>query len=376
MFLTIVVFVITLLVLVVSHEFGHFITAKKLGVKVLEFGFGIPPKIWGKTVGGTLISINWLPIGGFVRLLGEDEVDQKVLKEKDSFAAKEVWKRIAIVTAGVVMNMLLAITLFYVVLAAEGFKEQLPLLIPHQFVGVNQVNESLILIGAVSPNSPADKAGIKPGDQITKINGTKLIDSAQLVDFTKQHAGEKMTLTLSNDQNQTRDVEVTPRVNPPAGQGPLGVELGTVDIANIAYATPTQKIFSGVVQSYNLTSYSVDILGNVISSAVKSKNLEPVSQSVSGPVGMTKLTGEILQTKSPLIPYLNFVALLSLNLAIINILPFPALDGGRLFFLLIEGIVRRRVRADIERFVHMVGMAILLALIVLITFSDIRKFFF
>lgn len=373
MFLTIAVFVFTLLVLVISHEFGHFITAKKFGVRVLEFGFGIPPKIWGKKIGQTLVSINWLPIGGFVRLFGEDEVDDKVLKSKDSFAAQPVWQRIAIVIAGVVMNLLLAVALFYIVLAAEGFKEKIPLLTSYNFVGVNQVNESLILIGAISPDSPAAQAGINPGDRVVAINGNKLQDSKQLIDFTKQHAGEKITLTLADEQDKTRNVEVVPRVNPPAGQGPLGVELGTVEVANIYYSTPSQKIFSGFVHSYNLSAYSFNILGSLIASAFETHNLQPVSDSLSGPVGVTKLTGAILQTKAPLIPYLNFVAILSLNLAIINILPFPALDGGRLFFLAIEGIFHRKVRADIERFIHTAGMALLILLMVLITFSDIRK---
>lgn len=373
MIFTIVVFIFTLLILVISHELGHFLAAKKFGIKVLEFGFGLPPKIFGRKIGETLFSLNALPIGGFVKLFGEDETDKDVLKSTRSFAAKPVFQRIVVVVAGVAMNFLLAVILFWIVLFARGFEESIPLLTPHQFAGVNQVNESVILIGAVAPGSPAEEAGIKGGDRIIEADGVKLENADQFIQSTKQRSGEKLTLTLVDPSEERKQVEIVPRANPPAGQGPLGVEIGMVNVARLKYETPLQKITSGVVHSYNLTTYSVDVLGKLISASLAARNLEPVSGSVAGPIGITNLTGSILQTESPLIPYLNFVALLSLNLAIINILPFPALDGGRLFFLLIEGITRRKVKPEVERWVHTVGMALLIALIVLITLSDISK---
>lgn len=375
MIFTIIIFVITLLILVVSHEFGHFITAKKFGVKVLEFGFGLPPRVWGKKVGETLVSINWLPLGGFVRLFGEDETDKKVLSDKRSFAAKPVGQRIIVVVAGVVMNFLLAAILFWIVLFSQGFKETIPLLTPYRFAGVDQSNESLVIIGRVAADSPASKAGIKSGDQVVKIGDTKVESGEQLVNLTKEHAGKNVNFTLRDSEKNERVVSVTPRVNPPEGQGALGIEMGTVTVANLNYRNFPQRAFAGFTHSYNLASYSAVVMGKFIGQAVTSKSLEPVSGSVSGPVGITNLAGVILQTDSPLIPYLSFMAILSLNLAMINILPFPALDGGRLFFLTIEAVTRRRVKAEVERWVHTIGMAILLALIVLITFSDIKKFF-
>lgn len=373
MIFTIIVFIFTLLILVISHELGHFLAAKKFGVKVLEFGFGLPPKILGKKFGETLFSLNALPIGGFVRLFGEDETDKEVLKNTRSFAAKPVLQRIVIVVAGVVMNFLLAVILFWIVLFARGFEESIPLLAPHQFAGVNQVNESVVLIGDISPGSPAEEAGIKGGDRVTEVSGVKLENAEQFVSLAKQSAGEKLTLTLVDPSEKVRQVEVSPRANPPDGQGPLGVSIGTVNIAHLKYETPLQKATSGVVHSYNLMSYSFNILGRLISASFAAKTLEPVSGSVAGPVGITNLTGAILQTEAPLIPYLNFVALLSLNLAIINILPFPALDGGRLFFLAIEGVTRRKVKPEVERLIHTIGMALLIALIVAITLSDISR---
>lgn len=375
MITTIIVFLFTLLILVLVHEFGHFIVAKKFGIKVLEFGFGLPPRAWGKKIGETLVSINWLPFGGFVRLLGEDEVDEKTLKAKDSFAAQPVQERMGVVVAGVTMNFILAFILFWIILGAQGFTEKLPLLIPHQFVGVNQVDEKVILIGQVASDSPAATAGITSGDQAIAFNDVKLTESDQLVDLIKSNAGEKVTLTLKDTDGKTRQVEITPRKNPPAGQGALGVQLGTITIAHLNYTSLTQKIVSGPVHAYNLTAYSFDILGNLISTSFKNRDLEPVSQSVSGPVGLTNITGTIIHSKSPFIPYLNFIAILSLNLAIINILPFPALDGGRLFFLILEAVLMRKIKPEIEKWVHTIGFAILIGLIILITISDIKKFF-
>src|SRR3989344_6709550 len=155
MIFSIIIFILTLLVLVVIHELGHFLMAKKFNIKVLEFGFGLPPKAWGKKIGETIFSLNWLPFGGFVRLLGEDETDQEVLDNKRSFAAQKVWKRIIVVVAGVAMNFLFAWLLFYIILPAQNFKFQLDLRLDHQFAFAKQEIEPVILITQVAPNSPA-----------------------------------------------------------------------------------------------------------------------------------------------------------------------------------------------------------------------------
>lgn len=375
MLLTIVVFIITLLILVISHEFGHFLAARKFGVKVLEFGFGLPPRVFGKKWGETLVSLNWLPIGGFVKLLGEDETDKKVLADKRSFAVQPVLSRILIVAAGVTINLALAVILFYIVLSFQGFKEKVPLLVPYQFAGVNQTDEAAVFVGRVAAGSPAAASGLKEGDEIIFFNSTPIDTVSQFIDLTKGQAGKRVVLILADENDRQRTVDIVPRVKPPAGQGPLGVELMELKIANLDYATLDQKATSGFSRSYNFTVYSFKILGHLIARAWESRNFQPVSQSVSGPVGLTRITSTVLQSESPVLPYLNFLALLSLNLAIINILPVPALDGGRIFFLLIEVVFKRKVRAEVERLIHTVGMALLIALIVLITLSDIKKFF-
>lgn len=375
--ITILVFIITLLVLVVIHEFGHFFVAKKFGIKVLEFGFGIPPRIIGKKYGETLVSLNWLPFGGFVRLLGEDEVDKNVLDDKRSFATQSVSKRIIVVAAGVLMNLILAWVLFWLVLAISNFRVEIPVAPETNptFVGASQTKENLIIIGNVAKDSPAEKASIKTGDRVIALNDKFIKTQEELVVQTKAKAGEKVKLTLSDlDKTNYKTVEVTPRQNPPEGQGALGIGIESQEIITLEYKDLWQKIISGPVHSLNLVTYSYQILASLVSASISQKDITLVSQTVAGPVGITSLLGYILDISDPLVPYLTFLAMLSLNLAIINILPFPGLDGGRLLFLVIEAIIKKRVNATVEKYVHTVGLVVLIVLIILVTISDIRKF--
>ena len=380
MIFTILIFIVTLLILVVIHELGHFLVAKKFNIKVEEFGFGIPPRAWGKKVGETLVSINWLPFGGFVRLLGEDLpagrlANGKFIEDPRSFAAQTVGKRMAVVVAGVLMNLFLAWLLFYIVLGFQGFKLQLPLIVEHQFLGVTQKNETAVIVQGVMPGSPAEVAGLHSGEKIKKINGLEIKTNAELIEKTKKAAGEEIQLTISNlKNNNQREVTLIPRENPPKGEGPLGVSLAQFQIANLQYETPMQKVLAGPVHSINIIAYSGKIIGLLVGESFKTGKLEPVSQTVAGPVGITNVVNSILtESKDPLLPYLDFVAALSLNLAVFNVLPIPALDGGRLFFLMYEAVTRRKVKAEVEKWIHTIGMVLLLSLMLLITFSDIKK---
>lgn len=373
----ILVFIITLLVLVLIHEWGHYFAAKRFNIKVLEFGFGIPPRAWGKKIGETIWSLNWLPFGGFVRLLGEDESDKSVLDDKRSFAKAAIWKRITVVVAGVVMNLLLAWALFYIVLGAQGFKTKLPLLSDYTFSGVNQKTETSIIVGNIADGSPAQTAGLKDGDRVVALNGKPVLDSDQFVADIKANAGKEVIMTLSDLQgNNKRDVKLTPRENPPAGQGALGVSLGGLKTVDLSFDTPMQKLFAGPIYSYNLIGYSGKILGDTIGLSIRERDAAPVSNAVAGPVGITSVVGQILAVERPLLPYLDFVAALSLNLAVVNVLPFPGLDGGRLLFLVIEAITRKKTHAVVEKYVHTFGLLFLISMIVLITISDIRKLIF
>lgn len=392
MILTILIFLLILSILVFVHEAGHFFVAKWSGIKVEEFGFGLPPRAWGKKVGETIYSINWLPFGGFVKLFGEDDAGSGKVTTKQAtqdttptdpsraFTAKPLKNRVAVVVAGVFMNLILAITLFYIVLVAQGFKAQvlLPFDITHNFVGANQTNQVAFLIDSVDPNSPAQTAGLGQLDRIIATDGQVFPKIDDFRSYIDQMQGEKVTLTVLNMNDQAREVTIVPRVNIPPNQGRLGIRFGAVlHTAVLEYKSPAQKTFSGVLQTYNVGIYSGKVFGKVIAKSFKEKNIEKVREGVAGPIGIGRIVGGILDIggSKALIGLLEFTALLSLNLAVVNILPFPALDGGRLLFLVIEGVTRRKVKPELERIVNTVGMAILLGLILLITFNDLQKIF-
>lgn len=373
MVFSVLIFILTLLGLVLIHELGHFLVAKKFGIKVLEFGFGIPPRAWGKKFGETLVSINWLPFGGFVRLLGEDET-HSVVTARD-FRAKPVRERIAVVFAGVLMNLALAWLIFYITLAVNGFKVAFPLLLDHQFAGAKQLNETSIFISGVAKGSPADLAGINKGMEIVSLNEQTITTSQDLVNKIKDSNGAQISLILKDEKGNLDTLKVTPRKDPPEGQGALGVELAGVTMANLHYQGAA-KIFAGPIHSWNIVIYSGRILGYLTSQSLRTKSLGPVSQSLSGPVGVSTIVNDILTSaQNPVLAYLDFIAILSLNLAVFNVLPIPALDGGRLFFLTFEAVTRRKVHANFEKWVHTIGLALLLTLMLLVTFSDIKKLF-
>lgn len=388
MIITILVFIIMLSLLVLIHEFGHFWVAKKFGIKVEEFGFGFPPKAISIKKGETDYSINWLPIGGFVKLYGEDEagggridLSAKHLRVKDAhraYFAKSPWQRAGVVVAGVVMNAILAVIIFYAFLMLSGFKVELPLITNHRFIGVWQTNESFVSV--VSKNSPSDQAGIKPPARILQLDSKNPQSVDEIRSYIYEQGGKKLRVvwqevSFENNQMHFGKIHtgyVTPRKNPPQNQGPIGV--GFSQVAILQYQTLQQKLISGIVHPINLMSYNFDIMGVLIKTSLKEKSVVPVSQGVSGPVGIYSLVGNILDLpslKEKIIQILNLAGILSISLAFFNILPVPALDGGRLFFILIEAVVGKKVNQKFENLAHTIGMAALLTLVALVTLHDI-----
>lgn len=357
MVLSVIIFIFTLLVLVIIHELGHFLVAKKFGIKVLEFGFGIPPKIFGKRIGETLYSVNALPLGGFVRLLGEDE-GGKISSNRD-FRVKPVGQRIAVVIAGVLMNLILAWAIFYTVIIYQNFR----IIYPTQNAG--------IYVGFLQENFPAALAGIKVGERVLKVDGKEVKKFEDPKAFIKEKNGQAVTLTLSDiDGNNVRNISVTPKS---IDKDNFLIGVGFSPIAIKEYKTPVEKIFSGITYSADLIRLTFVGLGKTIAD-LSSGNVKAVSQSVAGPVGLANMSNDILQSGPGSLPfYLWFVGVISLTLSIFNVLPIPALDGGRLLFLIIEAISRKKVREDIERMVHQIGFLVLLALALLVTYSDISK---
>lgn len=355
MIISIIIFILTLLTLVVIHEFGHFLLAKRFGILVKEFGFGIPPRIWGKKIGETLYSINWLPFGGFVKLLGEEDSHEG--SPERNFARKPVFQRIVVVIAGVTMNLILAWILFYAVIAAQNFRVITPALDPG------------VYIAKVEENFPAREAGIKPGDKLLSVDGKSVssFDEARKLIKEKESA---ISLKLQ-DSKGVREVVLSAKEV--EGERLIGVVFAPFLVKE--YKTPVEKIFSGITYSFDLTVLTFAGLGKTFSQLFTG-DFAKVSQQVSGPVGIAVMSTQFLQEGwQAAIPYLWFVGIISLTLAIFNIFPIPALDGGRLLFLLVEAVTRKKVKAEIENLIHQIGFAALLALALLVTYSDIKKFF-
>lgn len=360
MVISIIIFILTLLVLVVIHELGHFIMAKRFGIKVEEFGFGIPPRLIGKKIGETIYSLNALPLGGFVRLLGEDEqsASKKSLNSRD-FRAKPVWQRIVVVVAGVVMNLILAWAIFYTVIIYQNFRIIYPTL------------DQAVFVGFVERNFPAEAAGIKVGDRILKVDDRQVKSFDDPRNFIRDKNGQPVSLTISDTQGQNqRNVTVTPKKT---DKEEYLIGVGFSPVAIKEYKTPLEKVFSGITYSYDLTKLTFLGLGKTFHDLFAG-NLKSVSQSVSGPVGLATISNDILSAGRPALPfYVWFVGVISLTLSIFNVLPIPALDGGRLLFLIIEAVTHKKVNENTERLVHQIGFILLLGLALLITYSDISK---
>lgn len=359
MIISIIIFIFTLLVLVIIHELGHFLMAKRFGIKVEEFGFGIPPRIFGKKIGETVYSLNALPLGGFVRLLGEDEIEKKVFKNPRSFASKKPWQRILVVVAGVTMNLILAWALFYTVIISQNFKIIYPAL------------EPAVYIAQTEKDYPAEKAGLKVGDKLLSVDGKEVNEFEQARNLIKDKKGEAVNLKVSDSGGKNlRELAVIPK-EIENGDFLIGVIFSPIPFKT--YSTATEKIFSGTSYSWDLTRLIFMGLGQTLNNLFQGQ-FQTVSQSVSGPVGLASMTNNILSGGlQAVIPYLWFVGVISLTLSIFNVLPIPALDGGRLFFLIIEAVTRKKVHAGVERWIHTIGMVLLLTLAVFVTFSDVRK---
>lgn len=393
MIITALVFLLILSVLVLIHEAGHYFVAKKLGIKVEEFGFGFPltPAIWQKKVGETVYSFYPVLIGGFVKLYGEDEAGggkiaapKEAKKGKDpdakrAFFSRPLWQRTAVVIAGVFMNAILAAVIYYVFLGMSGFKAELPLIGQHTFFGANQTVQTQVVVSDISKGSPAEQAGIKPFSRVESINGVPMTSLDAFSTIIKENKGKALQITWKEDQTgKTSTATVTPRVNPPKGEGALGVAFFPVQTVTLAYETPVQKTFSGIVHPANLMAYNFNVLGQLIGVSVREKTAEPISQGVSGPVGIYNVVGTIVDlpdAKERFLQLLNLAGLLSISLAFFNVLPIPGLDGGRLFFIILEGIIGKKINPKVEGYFHAVGMVLLIGLLLLVTVKDVLQLF-
>lgn len=372
---TLLVFLVVLSVLVLVHEFGHFVAAKFFKVKVEEFALGLPftrPLI--KKVGRDKMIWAVYPIlfGGFVRLLGEEGDEEK--SNPKSFSHKKPRERAVILLAGVFMNVILGVVLLYAMLSISSFKTFVPEFTKYNFHA--SVQNSRVIVTDVKPGSPADLAGMKSGDILVSIADKDITGSKSMQEETKKYAGTSVAFVLYHQVPlNPRKIYAIPRANPPAGEGPMGIAIA--DVLEISYPTLSQKITSGFVLTYDLGVYTVKVLGRLISDAFTEKTAEPVVSNLSGPVGIFNVTRSFLAIGGidALFNIIQLTAMMAINLAIFNILPFPALDGGRLLFVVLEGISGKKVNPKLERYIHQTGMAILLALMLLVTFNDVVRIF-
>ncbi len=370
--LTVIVFILILGVLIFVHELGHFLTARQSGIKTDEFGFGFPPRILGfvkdeetgkrKLVWGnkevlskfTIYSINWIPLGGFVKIKGEDGEGKK---EKDSFAGKPARTRIKVLAAGVMMNFILAWVLIAIALMIGA---------PEAVDSAQAVPNAHIQVTDVASNSPASTMGLKIGDEIVGTpSGTKFQSVSDLQKYIDSHKGQQIILEIKRG-NQTLDLKGVPRANPPAGQGALGVELAATIIKSYPWY---EAIWQGLLDVFNLIWAMIVAIYGILKSLFMGHS---VSADVTGPVGIAILTKQV--TALGLVYVLQFAALLSINLGIINAIPFPALDGGRILFVVIEKIKGRPVSQRVEQTFHTVGFLLLILLMIIITFRDVSNY--
>lgn len=535
--LAVIAFIVIFSILILVHEFGHFIMAKRAGIKVEEFGFGLPPRLWGKKKGETIYSINWIPFGGFVRMLGEDQVDPKAIKSKRSFAAQSMRARVLVIVAGVVMNFLLAWVLMFVgftvgmqpllgpddvltavndgqivleqgvkiksvedgsLAAKAGFKAEdliysisgdkvdnnnlaaitkdpakafgvvrdgkaLVLQIPgsdllskepqklglgfydfgdfprvriydlkpntvayhaglrsedviltvndQQVFGISQYETLIrgvpkleytvlrdglvqtvivertkarqVIISGVLSDSPAEKAGLKNEDVILTINGKQMTDSQEVIDYVKDHKDEQLAYMIDRGGTQ-----LFYEIKPEGGRvGILLSELmsyiddqgisiyNTDQLASVKEIKTVQYPFyvaayKSLGETWKMSKTTAMMFTSFVGGLVSRGE---IPATVSGPIGIAQMTHTFVE--EGFIPLLRFVAVLSLSLAVINILPFPALDGGRLLFIVIEFVIGRRVNQRWENYIHALGYFLIMALILVVTYSDIMKFF-
>lgn len=347
MLLTAVVFFIILSILVLIHELGHFTVARLIGVKVEEFGFGLPPRIIGKKIRGIIYSLNWLPIGGFVKLAGEDESPSpkspKYPKHpKSFFFARSKKERALILLAGVMMNFLLAVGISTYLLT-QGVQEP-----------TGHVHIERVIAG-----SPAEKAGLKKRDIISGYKTPR-----DLIAFVKAHAGETVTLTILRGDQITL-ISLIPRKDFPTGEGPMGVVIS--DLETRVYPlrqAPFMATKINLERGWAILAGIGAVIGRLV-------QLKPVGGDVAGPIGIAQVTGQAVKFGWKAV--LEFMSILSLNLAVLNILPIPALDGGRLAFVFLEKILGKKVRPAFEQSTHQIGMIILFILIILISINDVLR---
>ena len=368
-----------LLSLVIVHEWGHFKAARRAGIEVEEFGIGFPPRAKVLTEkNGTKYTLNWLPLGGFVKLKGEHDSDNT----KGSYGASTLWQKVQVMLAGVVMNLLVAVLLLSIVAAVR-----LPKVLDNQFsiASDNTVVTQEVIAGFVVEESPAEQAGLEAGDVLQKIEvagcsggdcSRSLTKEDDLRQATQAFAGQAVNITYERNNNTletsttlrtVEEVEASQDTDDPKGH--LGVVPNEYVETKATWSAPiVGTVFSGQVVIETLKSF-----GSIVADLFRG-DTTTASEQVTGVVGIGYILGELSQ--QGLVSILFLTGLISLSLAVMNILPIPALDGGRLFVTLLFRLFKKPLTKETEERIHGTGFMLLMLLFVLITIVDVQRFIF
>jgi regulator of sigma E protease len=336
----IIIALLVLAVLILVHEYGHFTAARRVGIKIEEFSIGFGPRVGGWQKDGIVYSVRAFPLGGFVRMLGEDMSDDN--NRPDSYMAKTPLQKIRVAFAGPLFNFLLAIVLF---------------VYSFTFVGMPEASSQAI-VGDVVAGQPAEKAGLKPNDRILEINEVKVSTWNEMVaELQKTESGQDVTLLIDRKGNEST-VTVKPAISD--GRQVLGIR-SSIEFKKLPVLTGVSE---GFKQTYLTTVLLLQGLVQMLTGKVSGAD-------IAGPVGITKMIGDA--AASGMVYLVNFAALLSINLGVLNLLPIPALDGSKICFSAIEAIRKRPIPAEKENFIHLLGFIFLIGLIILVTFNDIMR---
>jgi regulator of sigma E protease len=346
--------------LIVLHELGHAIVAKRNGVEVEEFGIGFPPRLWSKKLkNGTLFSLNALPLGGFVRLKGEHDAAEG----PGTYGGASLLAKTKILLAGVVVNWLSAVVIF-TILSITG----MPQVVPNQFTVASDTTTAKqdVLVAAIVSGSPAAEAGLKVGDKLIRLNDQPISSGRKLIELTETNAGKSVSLTFERQAKQ-KQVDVQLKKDRAPGQGYAGIGTGPEEALNRStWSAP----IVGVGLTAQFTQMTIEGLGSTLGHLFH-REYQKAGQNVAGPVGIFT----VLQRSSEigLTPVVFLIGIISLTLAVMNVLPIPALDGGRLFVTLISHGLKRQLSKRREESIQMAGFLTLMALVVVITVVDVGR---
>lgn len=351
------IFLLVLSILVLVHEFGHFIVAKRAGVKVEEFGLGLPllPKLVSVKFGETIYSLYPVLFGGFVRLYGEET---KVEKESNrAFSSKPRLVRASVIVAGVFMNLVLAVVAFSIL---------------YGILGVPRPTSEVKIVG-ISSTSPIASTPIKEGSVVVSIDGEKISSNKDFIKAIENRKGKEALIEFKSKDGSVASTKIVPRASPPEGEGPLGVGISDTE----QYFPPLwQRPFVGAWYGIQeALGWGIIVFGSLAGLFTTLLTTASLPKDLAGPVGIFQITGTVAQ-QGGILGILQLLGILSINLAILNVIPFPALDGGRLLFVIIEAIAGKRAREvipKIEQKANMIGFALLIALIIAITIQDVKR---